>query len=150
MLRKVIGTTFAVAVAITTLAAIVPCGEAYADAPPAFGPVAERTFAWKPGTTIERPTGDCRNSDWLLIRGPGVANAKSLDVTPHTPSAWDRNTPTTGTCLAPDCAQIYVKITSRMELGTYTVALKHADGRSLSTTVEVVPNAGRCDYPKGK
>jgi hypothetical protein len=147
MVRKLIGTTFVMAAAL----AIVPGGDALADAPAAFGPVAERTFAWKPGTTIEKPTADCNNNaDWLLIRGPGVANAKSLDVTPRTPAQWERNSPTTGTCMAPDCVQIYVKVTPQLNTGTYTVALKHADGRTLSTSVDVVANAGRCDYPKGK
>src|SRR5512146_2925252 len=79
-------------------------GDARADGPQAFGPVASRTFAWKPGTTIEKATNDCNNNaDWLLIRGPNVASAKSLDITPHTGAPWERQSPFTGTCLAPDC-----------------------------------------------
>jgi hypothetical protein len=147
MLRKVIASTFVMAAAL----ALIPGGDAIAQTPAPFGPIAERTFAWKPGTTIEKPTAECsNNADWLLIRGPGVANAKTLDVTPHTGAQWERNAPTTGTCMAPDCVQLYVKITPQNNAGTYTVALKHADGRSITTTVDVVANAGRCDYPKGK
>jgi hypothetical protein len=124
--------------------------DAHADPPAAFGPVASRSFAWKPGTAIEQAVDPCsNNADWLLIRGPGLTNAKSLDITPHTASPWERQSPFSGTCVAPDCVQIYVKVTSKDAVGPYTVTLTHADGRKTTTTFDVTKNAGRCDYPKG-
>ena len=52
--------------------------------------------------------------------------------------------------MAPNCLQLYVKVTSKDPVGPRTVTVKHADGRTLTTTFDVPEHAGRCDYPKGK
>jgi hypothetical protein len=131
-------------------AAAVGVAPASADAPAAFGPVASRSFHWKAGTAIERAPEGCQsNSDWLVVRGPGVANAKSVDVSPRT-SIWDKQSFPSSACVAPDCYQVFVKVTSKDAPGPRTLTLKHADGRSVTTTFDVTENAGRCDYPKGK
>lgn len=139
--RKVFSAMFVAAAAVAAL-------PASAEAP--FGPVSERTFHWKPGTSIEKAGANCQsNSDWLIIRGPGVANAKSVDVTPRT-QVWDKQTFPSSACVAPDCYQLFIKATKNDAAGTRTVTLTHADGRKLTTTFDIVENAGRCDYPAGK
>lgn len=139
--RKVFSAMFVVAAAAAAL-------PASADAP--FGPVSERTFHWKPGASIERAGAECQsNSDWLIIRGPGVANVKSVDVTPRT-QFWDKQTFPSSSCVAPDCYQLFVKVTDKDAPGTRTVTLTSKDGRKVTTTFDVAENAGRCDYPKGK
>jgi hypothetical protein len=126
--------------------------DAQADAPAAFGPVDTRAFAFKGGTKIEKaPDSGCKNnSDWLVIHGANLANFKSLDVTPKT-SGWDhaqKTIPAANTCAVGDanCVQIFVLLTSSDAPGTRTVTLTSSDGRKLTTTFDVVPNAGRCDY----
>lgn len=139
--RKLFSAMFVVAAAV----AVAP---ASAEAP--FGPVSERTFHWKPGTTIERASADCQsNSDWLVIRGAGVANVKSVDITPRT-FVWDKQSFPSSACVAPDCYQLFIKVTDKDAPGTRTVTLTSKDGRKVTTTFDVVENAGRCDYPKGK
>jgi hypothetical protein len=146
---KLLSTTFMVAVATLT-GASGGSGEAQAQGAEAFGPVASRTFHWKPGTAIEKAERDCKNnSDWLFVRGPNVANAKSIDVSPRT-SNWSKQSLPTTDCVAPDCVQLFVRVTDRDDVGARTVTLKHADGRTVTTTFDVTTNAGRCDYPKGK
>jgi hypothetical protein len=118
----------------------------------AFGPVESRAFHWFSGTSIERAPDDtsCNyNSDWLIVHGPDVASAKLVDVSPRTYIWYKGSFPLSG-CVAPDCLAIYVKTTSRDEPGTRTLTLKHADGRTATTTFDVIENEGRCDYPRGK
>ena len=142
-IRKIFAAMMVSAVAVSV-------APANAEAPAAFGPVASRAFHWKPGTTIERAGAGCsNNADWLIVKGPGVANTKSVDVTPRT-SAWDNQSFPSSACVGPDCYQMLVKVTDKDAPGTRTVTLKHADGRTTTTTFDVVENAGRCDYPKGK
>lgn len=123
-----------------------------ADAATPFGPVDSRDFYFHKGTAIERPTKDCGwNFDWLLVKGPGLASKKSVDVTP---AISERNQdgwfPSSG-CTAPDCLQLLLKVTSRDPVGPRTVTIAHADGRKVTTTFDVVENTtGRCDAPKGK
>jgi hypothetical protein len=115
-----------------------------ADAAEPFGPVEARTFIEKPGTAIEVPGADCHwNSDYLFIKGPNVASAKAIDVSPQ---VWTREggVPTSD-CVAPNCLQLFVSIDKKPTAGTRTVTLKHADGRKITTTFDVVANKGRCD-----
>jgi hypothetical protein len=136
------------------LATTAIAGDALAEAPATFGPIESRTFAWKPGTAIERPADTVchNNADYLIVRGPNVANVKSIDVSPKV-LTWERQQaiPSINTCAAGDnnCLQIMVKVTRQDAPGARTVTLKHADGRTLTTTFDIVPNAGRCDYGKG-
>src|SRR5262245_60726555 len=103
-------------------------GDAQADPPASFGPIESRAFAWKPGTAIERPAdSNCNsNSDWFVIRGPNLANVKTIDVSPKV-SAWDRQMaiPAVSTCAAGDnnCMQIFVKVTKQDAPGARTVTL---------------------------
>lgn len=114
-----------------------------------FGPVESRSFLAKPGTTIELPAGTCNwNSDYLFIKGPNVSSVKQIDVTP---SIWTRYTKAGGVptsdCVAPNCVQLFVSVDKKPAPGPRTVTLKHADGRTTTTTFDVVANAGRCDKP---
>lgn len=119
---------------------------AFADAPLPFGPVESRSFHFVPGTKLERASADCKNNaDILLLRGPNVANAKSVDVSPKT-YTWDRQAFPTTECVAPNCLQMFVRVTNKDAPGPRTVTLKHADGRTITTTFDVTENAGRCDY----
>ena len=130
--------------------AITLAASAGADAPAPFGPVDSRTFYSHAGTTIERPSKDCAwNFDWFFAKGAGVANAKTVDVSPAV-AARDRNSFPSTACTGPDCAPILVKVTSKDALGTRTVTYKSADGRTATTTFDVVEGTGRCDAPKGK
>jgi hypothetical protein len=52
-------------------------------------------------------------------------------------------------CTGPDCLPVFIKITAKDAPGPRTFTAKHADGRTISTTFDVNPNSGRCDYPKG-
>ncbi len=143
MARKVMAAT--IVATVSAIAAVVP---ANAQAPAAFGPVAERSFHWRPGQSIERAPANCQsNSDWLIVKGPGLASTKSVDVSPRT-QAWDKQTFPLNACEGPDCYQVFVKVTNKDAPGTRTVTLTHADGRKVTTTFEVLENAGRCDYPK--
>jgi hypothetical protein len=136
--------------AMTMAAVAVSVAPASAEGPAAFGPIESRSFHFKPGTTIERASSDCKsNSDWLIVKGAGAANAKSIDVSPRT-SVWDKQSFPSSDCVAPDCYQMLIKVTDKDAPGTRTVTLKHADGRKTTTTFDVIENAGRCDYPKGK
>lgn len=138
---------FAAMIMATTAGIAVPAG---AEAPATFGPVAERTFHWKAGTTIERAGASCQsNSDWLIVRGPGLASTKSVDVTPRT-HVWDKQSFPSSACVAPDCYQLFVKVTDKDAPGTRTVTLTSKDGKKVTTTFDVVENAGRCDYPQGQ
>jgi hypothetical protein len=130
--------------------------DAQADSPTPFGPVDARAFAFKGGTKIEKApdTGCKNNSDWLVMHGANLANVKSVDVVPKVWS-WDhkqKTIPSTNTCAVGDanCAQIFVLLTSQDAPGTRTVTLTATDGRKSTTTFDVVPNAGRCDYAPGK
>ena len=142
---------------LATFLALVPV-QASADppapapaAPSPFGPVASINFYEHPGTTIEQPKDGCGNADILIIRGTGLGNAKSADITPKT-SVTDRNTVRTDKygCNDADCLQITIKLASSDATGTRTVTIKHNDGRTLTTTFDVTANAGRCDYKTGK
>lgn len=135
------------------LATVVPGGlesDAYADPPP-FGPVSSAGFYFHPGTTIEQPKEGCGNADAILIRGPGLGNAKSFDISPKT-SITDRNVANTDkyNCKNADCLQITIKLSPSDAVGTRTVTMTSTDGRTVTTTFEVVANAGRCDYQTGK
>ena len=133
--------------AILGIAFALPTMTARADAPAPFGPVQSRAFHFKGGTSLEKPGANCSfNADWLIMKGPGVANAKSIDVAPRMGN-WDRQSLPTTDCVAPDCTMVLVKATGKDDVGARTVTLKHADGRSVTTTFEVPANAGRCDYP---
>jgi hypothetical protein len=112
-----------------------------------FGPVESRSFLYKPGTAIELPGADCHlNLDYLFIKGPNVAQAKQIDASP---TIWTRfsaqSSVPTSDCVAPNCAQLYVNVDKRPPPGPRTVTLKHADGRTITTTFDLLPNAGRCD-----
>ncbi|AKU93577.1 hypothetical protein AKJ09_00241 [Labilithrix luteola] len=124
---------------------------AFADAPAAFGPVEGGSFHFVPGAKIERPTaaGCNNNADIFLIRGPNVANAKHVDVSPKT-YIWEKQAFPTTDCVAPNCLQMFVRVTNKDAPGPRTVTLKHADGRTITTTFDVTENAGRCDYPQNK
>ena len=136
------------------LGAMVVAGAAISAVPAsaqstAFGPVESRTFHWKPGTAIERPPANCQsNIDWLLVRSPGAASSKTVDVTPKVTQLFEKSTFPASSCVAPDCIPLFIKVTERDAVGSRKVTLKHADGRTATTTFDVVENAGRCDYPK--
>lgn len=140
--------TFALSVLVVSVVGFAPAAPD-AMAAEAFGPVEGRSFTFRPGTSIEATKTDCHwNNDYLFIKGPNVATAKQIDVSPQ---VWSRymsrgGVPTTE-CAAPNCVQLYLGIDKRQTPGTRTVTLKHADGRTLTTTFDVVPNAGRCDTP---
>lgn len=140
--------TFALSVVVVSLAGLAPNAPDAMAAEP-FGPVESRSFNLHAGTSIEATKADCHwNNDYLFIRGPNVAKAKQIDVSPQ---AWSRfmkdgGVPTTE-CAAPNCAQLYLGINGKQAPGPRTVTLKHADGRTLTTTFDVIPNAGRCDTP---
>lgn len=139
--RKLLGLVFVATVAVTATSAS-------GDTPPKFGPVDSRTFHWKAGTSIEVPTANCTsNIDWLLVRGTGIADAK-IDVSPKVSMAQSQSAFPASNCTGPDCIPIYIKITDRDAPGTRTVTAKSKDGRTITTTFDVVANAGRCDYPK--
>lgn len=135
----------------TVMAAVLGAGmSASAQAPAAFGPVSDRAFHFKSGTSIERAGKDCQNnSDWLILRGPGLASAKSLDISPRTQN-WDKQSFQLNACSGPDCYQVFVKVNDKDAPGPRTVTLTHADGRKVTTTFDVIENAGRCDYPTAK
>jgi hypothetical protein len=134
------------------LAITAPGTMSEASAADPFGPIESRSFHLKPGTTLEKPGADCAsNSDVLLIHGPNVATAKSIDVSPRTYAFENKSYVPTSGCAAPNCKQVYLSVIPKDAAGTRTLTLKHADGRTLTTTVEVPENAGRCDVPrKGK
>lgn len=141
MIRKLFGS-----VVVVTLAVVA----SPASGQSAFGPVSERTFHWKPGTVIETVPDNCAsNIDWLLVRAPGIANAKSIEVTPKVSQVFDKQGFPASNCTGPDCLPVFIKVTGKDVAGTRTFTAKHADGRTVTTTFEVKPNAGRCDYPKG-
>lgn len=141
MIRKLFGSVVVVTLAV--------CASPASGQTP-FGPIESRTFHWKPGASIELPPADgCQmNVDWLLIRAPGIANAKSVDVTPKVGQTFDKQGFPSSNCAGPDCLPLWVKVTARDVAGPRTVTAKHADGRTITTTMDVVANAGRCDYPK--
>lgn len=117
----------------------------------AFGPVQSDTFYFKSGTSIERPGNNCKsNIDWLLVKGTGLANAKSVDVSPRVGQAWLGGGFPATSCTAPDCLPVYIKISPKDAVGAKTLTIKSSDGRTVTTTFNVVENAGRCDYPQGK
>jgi hypothetical protein len=140
--RKLIGVVFIAGIgAIATTAS--------GDTPAKFGPLDSRVFHWKGGTSIERPTDNCAsNIDWLLVRAPGIANAKQIDVSPKVSMFQSNSSFPASNCTGTDCVPIYVKITSKDAAGTRTVTAKSGDGRTITTTFDVIENAGRCDYPK--
>jgi hypothetical protein len=118
-----------------------------ATAAEAFGPVESRTFLSKPGASIEIPGADCGwNIDYLFIKGPNVASVKQVDVAPNIWTKFNKGAgaPTTD-CAAPNCVQITVSTDKRTAAGPRTVTLKHNDGRTITTTFDAIPNAGRCD-----
>jgi len=126
--------------------ALMSATDASADAPAPFGPVSNRAFYIKAGTSVERAGPKCNyNVEWLFINGAGLANAKSVDITPRLPS-WSRNGIPSSACSGPDCLQVMIKIGNREPVGPRTVTIKAADGRTVTTTFDVVENAGRCDY----
>jgi hypothetical protein len=143
--RQLFATLF---LSLVGIVAITPTTtDARADSPAPFGPVASRSFQFKGGTTFEKPGAGCSfNADFLFLRGPGVANAKNIDVSPRMGN-WDKQSLPTTDCVAPDCTGLLLKATDRDAVGTRTVTLKHADGRSITTTFDLIANAGRCDYP---
>jgi hypothetical protein len=127
-------------------------GDAQADSPAPFGPVDSRAFAVKGGSNIEKvPTTGCsNNSDWLVIHGANLSTVKSFDVAPTVWTMKHKTIPSANTCAKGDlnCTQLFVMLTSQDALGTRTVTLTAPDGRKLTTTFDVIPNAGRCDYAK--
>lgn len=142
MARKLLGSMF-IAMILATVTT------ASGDSPAAFGPVESRTFHFKPGTGIEAASASCAsNIDWLLIRGPGIANAKTIDVSPKVSQVFEKQGFPASNCAGPDCLPVFIKITGKDAPGTRTVTAKHADGRTVTTTFDVSANAGRCDYPK--
>lgn len=141
MPRKLLGWMFVATIAVTATSAS-------GDAPPKFGPVEGRAFHWKGGTSIERATDNCQsNIDWLLVRAPGIADAR-IEVSPKVSQAIAHSSFPASNCAGPDCVPIYIKLTSRDAPGPRTVTAKSKDGRTISTTFDVIENAGRCDYPK--
>lgn len=139
---------FATTLALVLVASGATASEGLADAPP-FGPISSTTFTFVTGTTLEQPKGDCVNGDVLLIRGPGLGNAKSADVTPRTFSYPNNKNRDKYGCEAPDCYQLFFQLTSKDAVGSRTVTMKSADGRTVMTKFDIVANAGRCDYQKG-
>lgn len=135
--------------AMITTAVAVAVTPASGQASSAFGPVQSDTFYFKSGTSIERPGNNCKsNIDWLLVKGSGVASAKSVDVSPRIGQSWLGSGFPSTSCTGPDCLPVYIKITSKDAVGSRTVTLKSSDGRTVTTTFTVAENAGRCDYPK--
>lgn len=128
-----------------TLAAIGLSPEA--TAAEAFGPVESRTFLSRPGAAIELPAADCSwNNDYLFIKGPNVAAAKQIDVSPSIFTRHHKGGAVpTSDCAAPNCVQLTVSTDKRTAAGGRTVTLKHSDGRTITTTFDAVANAGRCD-----
>lgn len=111
--------------------------------------IESRSFHFHPGTVIERSTDDCMsNIDWLLVRAPGIANAARVDVSPPVSRVWDNGRFPSTACVGPDCLPVFLKVTSRDAAGPRTVTVKYGEGRTATTTFEVVANAGRCDFPK--
>ena len=111
--------------------------------------VESRTFHFKAGTAIEKPGADCANNmDWLLVKGPGIADAKNVKVTPHT-ATWQQKFPST-ICEAPNCFPLFIKIDKNDAVGPRTVSFNMGGGKEVTTTFEVVANAGRCDAPAAK
>jgi hypothetical protein len=140
--------TFALSALVVSAVAIAPAAPDAMAAEP-FGPIESRTFTFHAGTTIEASRSDCHwNSDYLFIRGPNVAATKQADAAPPVFSRFTKpgGVPTTD-CAAPNCVQLYVGVDKRHAPGPRTVTLKHPDGRTLTTTFDVIPNAGRCDTP---
>lgn len=136
---------------LTLLATTAPGTISEASAADPFGPIESRTFHLKPGTTLEKPGADCTsNADVLLITGPNVASAKTVDVAPRTYAFENRSYVPTSGCAAPNCKQVYLSVSPKDPAGTRTLTLKHADGRTITTTIEVPESAGRCDVPKTK
>ena len=141
MARKLLGSMFVATILATVTAAS-------GDSPASFGPVESRTFHFKPGTGIEATNASCAsNSDWLLVRAPGIANAKSVDVTPKVSQVYDNHGFPASNCAGPDCLPVFIKITGKDAPGPRTLTAKHSDGRTVTTTFDVSANAGRCDYP---
>lgn len=142
--------TFALSVLVVSVVGVgFPPAATDAMAAEPFGPVESRTFTFRPGTSLEASRSDCHwNQDYLFIRGPNVANTKQMDVSPSVFSRYTKQggVPTTE-CVAPNCVQLYVGVDKRHAPGARTVTLKHADGRTTTTTFDVVANAGRCDTP---
>jgi hypothetical protein len=122
--------------------------DAFADPPP-FGPIESSNFFFVAGTSLEQPKDNCVNGDVLRIRGPGVGNAKSVDVAPRTPSYPNTKNRDKYGCEGPDCYQIFVQLSPKDAVATRTVTLTSTDGRTVTTKFEVTPNAGRCDEKKG-
>ena len=112
-----------------------------------FGPIEQRGFVIKPGTALEKPGAGCSgNSDVLFINGPNVSSLKSVDVTPKVGTFDNQKFVPTNLCAAPNCAQILVKVSESTPPGPRTVTLKHTDGRTTTTTFDIVDNtSGRCD-----
>jgi hypothetical protein len=140
--------TFALTALVVSVVGFAPTAPDAMAAEP-FGPIESRTFTFKAGTAIEASRSDCHwNSDYLFIKGPNVANAKKIDTTPDVFTRFTKpgGVPTTD-CVAPNCVQLYVGVDKRHAPGPRTVTLKHSDGRTITTTFDVVPNAGRCDTP---
>jgi hypothetical protein len=142
--------TATISISVLTMAALLTPGSiSEASAADPFGPIESRSFHLKPGVALEKPGADCsNNTDVLLITGPNVASAKKIDVSPRTYTFENKNYVPTNACVAPNCKQVYVSVDSKDAVGTRTLTLKHADGRTLTTTFEVPENAGRCDVPK--
>ncbi len=139
----------ALTLALVATGGVTTESEALADPPPAFGPIADKSFHFYPGTNLEIAQGTCENGDVLKIRGPGLGNAKSHDVTPRTDSYPNTQNRDKYGCEAPDCFQLWARVNGKDSTGPRTVTLKSADGRTVTTTFTVTPNAGRCDYKKG-
>jgi hypothetical protein len=138
---------FAATVALAVVASVATQSEAADPAP--FGPIASSSFTFVKGTSLEAPKGQCVNGDVLLIRGPGLGNAKSADVSPRTFAYPNNQNRDKYGCEAPDCYQLFFQLSSKDAVGPRTVTLKSADGRSVTTKFDIVANAGRCDYQKG-
>jgi hypothetical protein len=137
--------------ALTLALAFVASGgtESEAFAEPPFGPIVNTSFFFVSGTSIEQPKDTCVNGDVLRILGQGVGNAKSVDISPRTFSYPNTKNRDKYGCEAPDCYQLFVQLSPKEPVGTRTVTLKSADGRTVTTKFDVTPHAGRCDYPKG-
>ena len=149
MIRKLLGSVLVVSLAVFASPASGQGNPAKQGG--AFGPLESRTFHWKPGTVIETvPAASCAsNVDWLLVRAPGIANAKTIDVTPKVSQVDEKHAFPASNCTGPDCLPVFIKITDKDVAGPRTLTAKHADGRTITTTFDVNANTGRCDYPKG-
>jgi hypothetical protein len=134
MIRKLLGSVVVVTLAV--------CASPASGQGNSFGPVESRTFHWKPGTVIETVPASCAsNIDWLLVRAPGIANAKSVEVTPKVSQVADKHAFPASNCTGPDCLPVFIKITAKDAPGPRTFTAKHADGRTISTTFDVNPNS---------